>query len=159
MEELDTVQELSCKVVDVLEGEGLILIVLEEVEDGGGEKFRDDADVPVVFEAVEQVNTVVSIVGILVSEELKHPHLDLACLLVLEHGTTATPVSTSPYQPAEDSHHFDGPFDPFHFVVRANDFPKRPLTEGPHDTIAPRQHSTLADDVVAILVLDRILRF
>jgi hypothetical protein len=55
---LDTVQELSCKVVDVLEGEGLILIVLEEVEDGGGEKFRDDADVPVVFEAVEQVNTV-----------------------------------------------------------------------------------------------------
>jgi hypothetical protein len=53
----DAGEELSGKVLDVTDGEGREGVVLEEVEDGGAEKLKDEANMVPVVEAFRQVNT------------------------------------------------------------------------------------------------------
>lgn len=53
---LDALQELLRELLDLVQRERLILVVLEEVEDGGGEKFGREANVVLVVERVEKMD-------------------------------------------------------------------------------------------------------
>lgn len=76
-------EELAGKVLDLAVGERHKTIALEEVEHALAEKIHDDADVPSVIEAVPEMNTPVPVLGVVGSERLEDPELDLARFPVL----------------------------------------------------------------------------
>lgn len=72
VQKVDRAQQLPCKVLHNVQGEGAVAVAAHEVKEGGAKLLEHDADVALVVKPVLQVDAAVRVVPVVQRDRVEH---------------------------------------------------------------------------------------